>query len=89
MDEKNLNNIVRTGSMGDQGTRIQFLLELYDLWQTGLDILERYDKRAAFYQEKKSELENALKLLAFHMEKDYNENEYKAEIDNLRPPPKE
>jgi hypothetical protein len=73
MDEKNLNNIVRTGSMGDVGTRISFLLELYELWETGLDILEKYDRRAPFYAERKAELEAALKLLFFHMSKDYIE----------------
>ena len=88
MDQENLNHAVRTGSMSDVGTRIKFLLELYELWQTGLDILERYDKKAAFYAEKKFELESALRLLWFHLSKDYNEYEYKEDLEGLRPPPK-
>ena len=88
MDAKNLNSIVRTGSMGDVGTRMSFLLELYELWETGLDILKRYDNKAAFYAEKKFELESALRLLYYHISKDYNEFEYKEDLEGLRPPPK-
>jgi hypothetical protein len=73
MNHENLNAVVKTGSMDDRGTRIQFLTELYDLWETGLDICERYDKHTVFYTEHKRELESALKLLGFHMMKDYKE----------------
>jgi hypothetical protein len=64
---------LRPGSMDDIGPRIQHLIELYEIWQTGLDVLERYDKRAPFYIERKAELEAALKLLFFHISKDYTE----------------
>jgi hypothetical protein len=73
MNPENLNAAIKTGSMSDRGTRLQFLTELYDLWQTGLDICERYDKHAALYGVRKNELECALKLLGFHMMKDYKE----------------
>ena len=44
MTPENLNAAVKVGSMSDVGTRLQFLTELYELWQTGLDICERYEK---------------------------------------------
>ena len=83
MNPENLNAAVKTGSMADRGTRVQFLTELYDLWQTGLDICERYDKYSPLYAERKRELEAALKLLGFHMEKDYKEQPYRNTIDAL------
>ena len=83
MDPENLNSAIKTGSMSDRGTRAQFLMELYDLWVTGLDICERYDKYAVCYAEKKLELTHALKLLGFYMEKDFQEGEYKKVIDLL------
>ena len=73
MTPDNLNAAIKTGSMADVGTRQQFLTELYDLWQVGLDICERYDKYAAHYGVRKMELECALKLLGYHMMKDYKE----------------
>jgi hypothetical protein len=83
MNHENLNAVVKVGSMDDVGTRLQFLTELYELWQTGLDICERYDKHTVFYAEHKRELESALKLLGFHMEKDYKEQPYRNTIDAL------
>jgi hypothetical protein len=73
-DGENINNVIRTGSMDDVGTRIQFLTELYELWQTGIDILDRYDRHSPYYAEKREELEHATKLLMFHMQKDYKES---------------
>jgi hypothetical protein len=71
--------------MDDEGTRLQFLTELYELWQTALDILERYDKHAPFYTQKKTELENASKLLMYHMQKDYHDAKDAAAINSLPP----
>jgi hypothetical protein len=64
---------MRPGSMDDVGSRLDHLTELYEIWQTGLDILERYNKRTSFYTEKKAELEAALKLLYCHMSLNYKE----------------
>ena len=84
-DGENVNNLfsARTSTLDDTGTRFQFLAELYELWVTGLDILDRYDKHSPFYEEKKKELENALKLLGFHMVKDYDPAAYRIAIDAL------
>ena len=82
-DPEKLNTIVVTGSMEDVGTRISHLLDLYNLWNVGLDILERFDKRTPFYDVKKTELESAINLLNWHIEKDYKESEYRAIIDQL------
>ena len=79
----NVNRVVKTGSMQDVGTRFQFLAELYDLWESGLDILDRYDKHTPGYEDKSKELQTALRLLGYHLEKDYNEGEYKKAIDLL------
>lgn len=69
--------------MDDVGTRLSFLTELYDLWSTGLDICERYDKHSVNYEEKKKELETAMKLLWFHMNKDYKTDEDRKKIDDI------
>jgi hypothetical protein len=82
-DGSNINNVIKTGSMMDVGTRYQFLAELYDLWESGLDILERYDKHTPGYEEKKNELEIACRLLGYHMQKDYHDEYYKKVIDLL------
>jgi hypothetical protein len=73
MTPENLDAVIKTGSMEDVGTRLKFLTELYELWQTGLDICERYDNHTPFYAKNRRELESALKLLGFHMMKDYKE----------------
>src|SRR5271157_418261 len=71
----NINNVVKTGSMDDVGTRLKFLTELYDLWMEGIDILDRWDRNTPFYDEKRKELEHATKLLYCHMTKDYGKEE--------------
>jgi hypothetical protein len=81
-DGEHINNTVRTGSMDDVGTRLKFMTELYELWTTGLDIMTRYERNSAFYDEKRIELEHAIKMLYFHIQKDYNEEPYKKEINN-------
>ncbi len=72
---ENIDKVVSVGSMDDVGTRLKFLSELYELWQTGIDILDRYDRDTPFYAEKRRELECAVKLLGYHMEKDYGVQE--------------
>jgi len=79
----NVDRIYKTGSMEDVGTRFQFLTDLYDVWKAGLDILERYDKHTPGYEDKKRELEISLRMLGYHLEKDYKEDEYKKAIDLL------
>ena len=82
-DGEHINGTIRTGSMDDLGTRMKFLTELYELWLVGVDICERYDRHSPFFNEKRTELEHALKLLRFHMEKDYSNRAYKEVIDTL------
>src|ERR1700688_3044697 len=83
LDGENINYAMKTGSLDDVGTRMQHLTELYDLWSTGLDVITRFDRHAPFYAEKKKELENALKLLMFHMQKDYKDKSIREEVDLL------
>jgi len=75
--------ILRTYSMDNVGTRLDFLTELYDLWKTALDILERYDKNSPRYDARKLELESATKLLVAHMEICYDEKTTRKVIDAL------
>ena len=70
-DGEHINNVIKTGSMDDTGTRLKFLTELYELWQTGIDILDRYDKYKPNYEEERIKLMNARDMLYFHMTKDY------------------
>lgn len=86
LDGEKINHALKTGSLDDIGTRMKFLLELYDLWLTGADIIERYDKHLPMYQEKMIELQHALKLLRYHLERDYSDRAYRKEIDELSPP---
>ena len=83
LDGEKINHALKTGSMDDVGTRMQHLTELYELWQTGLDVIERFDKHSPFYEERKKELQHALKLLVYHLEKDYSENSYRQAVDTL------
>lgn len=69
-------------NLDDVGNRMQHLVDLYDLWMTGLDILERYEQHSPFYKERKSELEAATKLLRFHISKDFKEDAYKNQVNN-------
>lgn len=82
-DGENVNHLAKTKSMDDVGTRQQHLADLYELWVTGLDILECYDKHLPLYEEKKAELTAAKKLLFFHMVKDYDIAGDKKMIDEL------
>ena len=83
LDGEKINHALKTGSMEDMGTRMQHLTDLYELWNTGLDVIERFDKHSPFYEVRKRELENALKLLCYHLEKDYSENSYRQAVDTL------
>jgi hypothetical protein len=82
-DPEKLNKVVRTGSMDDVGTRLEFLTELYELWSVGLDILERFDKESVSYMKRKQELVAALDMLSHHMQKDFLELPYHTAIDSL------
>jgi hypothetical protein len=74
-DGEHINYVFNVGSMDDTGTRLKFLMELYELWVTGIDILDRYTRNAPNYHEKRLELEHAVQLLYWHMTKDYGRQE--------------
>lgn len=82
-DGEHINNVIKTGSMDDVGTRLKFLTELYELWQTGIDILDRYDRHKPNYEEERIKLMNARDMLMFHMQKDFKEDAYRKEINSL------
>ncbi len=81
-DGEKVNNLSKV-SMDDIGSRMHHLTDLYDLWTTGLDVIERFDKHHPFYEARKKELESALRLLNYHMQKDYSENLYRQAVDTL------
>jgi hypothetical protein len=60
-------------SMDDVGTRLEHLAEVYELWQTGISILDTYEKTSPHYMLRHAELEAACKLLYFYMTQDYKE----------------
>lgn len=82
-NDSNLGNFSESDidNLDHVGTRAKHLFDLYDLWSTGLDILERYDKESSTYAERKKELETGLKMLRFRMEKSYGEDFYRRTID--------
>lgn len=82
-DGEHINNTIKTGSMDDVGTRLKFLTELYELWQTGIDILDRYDRHKPNYEEERIKLMNARDMLYFHMTKDYKESIDAVHINTL------
>lgn len=82
-DDSNLHYTQASGSnsMDDVDTRIKHLTDLYELWSTGLDVLERYDKHSAEYETRKKDLEVALRMLRFIIERNYSENYYRNSVD--------
>lgn len=82
-DGEHIDKVVNVGSMEDVGTRIHFLMELYELWQTGIDILDLYDKGTTDYPEKRLELVHARDMLMHHMKKDFSERPYREVINTL------
>ena len=67
----------------DVGTRMQHILDLYEMWTTGLDVLERFDKNPPMYAERKQQLTSALTLLGYVMERHYNDHAYVVTINEL------
>ena len=71
------------GSMDDVGTRFQHLTDLYELWLDGIDILDKWEKKSPYYEEKRKELENATRLLAIYFMKDYQDDTDRMLINSL------
>lgn len=76
---------VITYGMNDVGRRIDFLMELQDLWSGGLAIatqgyMTKSDKEMA------AKLEVALELLTNHLRNDFDIRSYVQEINNLPEP---
>lgn len=83
-DGEHVSNVFNTkGSMDDVGTRIKFLTELYSLWGTGIDILDKFDSHKPNYKDEKLRLVHARDLLWFHMTKDYVQEEDRRKIDAI------
>ena len=80
---ENIDKVIDIGSMDDVGTRFKHLIDLYELWLTGIEILDRYDKDTPFYHEKRLELVHATQMLLFHLQKDYNQEEDRKKIDAI------
>lgn len=75
--------------MEDVGTRLRHLCDLRDLWAEMLEILQRRNSNYSTKEDKEKivKLENALELIHFHMQKDYNDFEYRREINTIRRTP--
>jgi hypothetical protein len=68
--------------MSDIGTRLEHLSDLYDLWKRGLEILSS-GVITSGEDERKKELEIALQMLWFHMNKDYDPRLYITTVNAL------
>lgn len=71
--------------MTDVGTRLEHMVDLYELWKTGLTILEASEARFStpIGQAQLSELRHAVQLLWFHIASDFNQYAYSGEISRL------
>lgn len=72
--------------MEDIGTRLDHLTDLKDIWENALQIMRNRNRTFETQNEvqEKYKLENALEMLNFRMQKDYNEFEYRKEINVLK-----
>lgn len=68
--------------MNDVGTRMQHLMELQDIWSTGLEYMQRGHYLTVGEKSRIAELENALKLLGHHMRSEYSDITYAREINS-------
>jgi hypothetical protein len=75
-------------SMADVGTRQDHLMELYDIWSAGLEILSR-GKLTSGEEQQKVELEHAIKLLWYYLTIEYDAQPDIKTINELPEPPKE
>lgn len=80
---------LKSYGMQDVGTRLEHLMQLQDLWSTGLQILTTKGYHTDLEREQAKELETALKLLSYHMMSDFTPTNYAKEINNLPKDPKE
>jgi len=74
--------------MEDVGTRLDHLTDLKDIWENALQIMHNRNRTYETQDEaqEKRKLEIAIDMLNFHMQKDYNEFEYRKEINVLKLP---
>jgi len=76
--------MVKIYSMNDVGRRIDFLMDLHELWSTGLAIVTSINvPHNAMEVERAKELEHALRLLSYHLQNDYDQTPYAVEINEL------
>lgn len=71
--------------MSDVGTRLEHLIDLYELWSEGVRILEVSENlhETLFGQTQLNELRTAKQFLWWHMEKDYDRFQYSTVIDRM------
>ena len=75
-------------SMDDVGTRAQHLHDLHEIWTDGLDYMNNGHYLTVGDKLKIEELENAIKLLTFHMKLGYSDTGYSREINQIPAPEK-
>lgn len=75
---------VKTLGMDDQGTRMEHLSDLHELWSFAFGLLTTEGVwHTAREESQAEELEIGLKLLTKHMQSGYNSKAYAQEINSL------
>jgi len=75
--------VIHTYGMNDVGKRIDHLMALQDLWSTALCILTTGTYHTEEERLQVQEIEIALRLLANHMQNDYDQTGYAIVINSL------
>lgn len=70
-------------TMEDVGTRLEHLDDLRQIWQTGIDILERRSWKTPIEYELIEDLKTCVLYLGKHMTKDFNYTEYSNGINAI------
>jgi len=81
--------VVKLYGMSDIGTRMEHLAELQDLWGMALGMLTAGTYRNEQEVAQAREVETALKLLAYHMQSEYDATWYARTINALPIDPKD
>lgn len=74
--------------MDDVGTRMQHMVELYDIWTEGLACMNNGHYLTVGDKARIEELEHAIKLLTYHMKNGYSDTTYAREINQIPAPEK-
>lgn len=67
--EFNYNEPINRMGLMDVGTRYQHLRELVDLWELGIEIMDKYNYRSDVDKIKRLKLENAIEMMKHELDR--------------------